>query len=441
MVPTPPHDVEALQQRLERLGAALGQTPLAPAPPQPPAMASRGGARRVGRGGLGLALALVAVGVATSTPALFLVAGLLGLLSAALLVGGAGEAVLSSLPAGLAPKDATRPHVGLGATVADDAVVEPGATVEMGASIGSGAVVEPGATVEMGASVGSGAVVKRGAVVRMRASVQDGAVLEEGAVVGWGVDVCRGAVVGRNAVVGAGATVHAEARVPPGTRMLPGATWSRGMGARAAPGSSPAASAADPREARLHAACARIEDELQQAPASVRELLGASEQTARALRDTCLGLLARERLLRAECAPEALAFLEQERAALEQRIAQASDAVVRRSLQQALAALDEQRRQRGLLRQSAERLEAELTRLTWTLEGMGAQLVRLRTAGLEAARAPDAEVLHSMQQLHEEIDAITEALEHVARGEGEQEPPGGMQQASRRRPRASRPVA
>jgi hypothetical protein len=208
-----------------------------------------------------------------------------------------------------------------------------------------------------------------------------------------------------------------------GTRLLPGATWTKGIGARApehaqavAPGKSPAP---DAREARIQAACERIEVELRQAPERIREYLGASDPMVSALRATCLGLIERERLLRAESSPDRLAFLDQEKAELDKRIAAATDESVRRSLQQAVAAIEDQKRQRGLLRQSAERLDAELTRLVWTLEGMGAQLVRLRTAGLEAASAPEQEVLSSMRQLHVEIDAISNALEDVARADRE----------------------
>jgi carbonic anhydrase/acetyltransferase-like protein (isoleucine patch superfamily) len=394
MAPTPPHDVEALQQRIERLSAALGQAPRAPLADVP--APARSGVRGAAWAGAGLGLAVVAVGIATGSTALMVLGAVLAVLSGVLAVSGVGEALLSSVPAGLAPRDATQAHIGMGAEVADDAVIEPGATVEMGAT------------------VGAGAVVKRGAVVRMGASVHARAIIEPGAVVGWGADVHEGATVGENASVAAGATVKAGASVPSGMRLMPGATWGRGAGARAET-AAPVAAPVDPREARIHAACERIEAELRQAPESVRAYLGASEQTVRALRTTCLGLLERERMLRAESSPESLAFLAQERAVLEGRIATAADPSVRGSLEQAVAALDEQGRQRGLLQQSAERLDAELTRLVWTLDGMGTQLVRLRTAGAEAASAPDQAVLQSMQQLHGEIDAITEALEHVAR--------------------------
>ena len=390
----PPKDPEALRQRLERLSAALGPPPR-PVPPPAPPNALRGAST----GGWVLGLGLIAVGIGTGQPALVVMGVLLVLLGAALRLDAVSGLLSTSLPAGLAPKDPTRAHIGLGADVAE------------------GAIIEPGATVEMGATVREGAVVKPGAVVRMGATVHARAVIEEGAVVGWGGDVMAGATVGQGAMVGAGATVRAGAQVPPGTHLAPGSTWSSGIGARAEPKPVQPATAQDPRESRILAACERIEAELRQAPQQVRELLGASGETARGLGETCLGLLRHERTLRRECSPESLAFLEKEKAELERRGAEATDPSVRRSLTLAVEAIDDQLRQRGLMRQRAERLDAELTRLMWTLDGMGAQLVRLRTAGAELTGAPDVEVLHSMQQLHDEIDAISDALEHVARGD------------------------
>jgi carbonic anhydrase/acetyltransferase-like protein (isoleucine patch superfamily) len=341
----------------------------------------------------------VAVGIGTGQPAVVVIGALLIVFGAVLRLTGVGQVLESSLPAGLTPKDPTRPHIGMGAEVAQ------------------GAVIEPGATVEMGAEVREGAVVKSGAVVRMGATVKANAVLEEGATVGWGADVEEGAVVGKGAVVGAGATVRKGAHVPAGTHMMPGSTWSAGTGVRAEPKQAAPAPVQDPREARILAACERIETELRQAPEAARELLGASAETALGLRETCLGLLRRERTLRLESSPESLAFLDKEKAELHRRIMGTADVAVRQSLTQAVAAIEEQRRQRGLMHQSAERLDAELTRLMWTLDSMGAQLARLRAAGTEATSATDPEMLRSMQQLHDEIDAITEALEGVARGD------------------------
>ena len=409
-----PKDSEALRRRLERLSTALGPPPpprpLAPPPPRPRAPV-------VANGGVALGVALVAVGIATGQPVVTVIGALLILFGAVLRLGAVREVLGDSLPARLAPKDPTRPHIGMGAEVDGDAIIEPGATVDMGATVRAGAVVKSGATVEMGATVREGAVVNPGAVVRMGATVGPRAVLEASAAVGWGVDVEEGATVGQGAVVGAGSTVKAGAHVPAGTRMMPGSTWSAGMGKRAEPRPAQPAPVQDAREARLLAACERIEAELRQAPEQVREFLGVSSETASGLRETCLGLLQRERTLRQECSPESLAFLDKEKAELEQRIAQSTDPSVRQSLTQAVAAIADQRRQRGLMHQNAERLDAEVTRLMWTLDGMGAQLVRLRTSGAQASGAQDAEALRSVQQLHDEIDAIAEALEHVSRGD------------------------
>lgn len=443
-------DHQALQRRLERLSTALSAAPdqrVAPAssPTRPPSKAP-------GRVLFSIAVAVVAVGIATGDHDLFTVAAVMFVLSMVVGLRNAGVQAMGALPLplGNAHRDSSRAHIGMGATVAEDAVVEPGATVEMGAT------------------VKTGAVIKRGAVVRMGATVGPGAVLEEGASVGWGADIRSDAVVGRDAVVGAGATVGRGARVPDGMRLFPGTDWkggssrasdavpglpdfdSQSSGTRAAaqpqpvrdaanartsagastgtpavgagPGrtsTAPAAPKIDPREARIHSACERIASELQSSPESVRSLLGATAQTASALRSTCMGLLERERVLRAESSPEQLDFLQREKAELDGRIASASDASVRRSLQSAVAAIEEQLRQRALLRTQADRLDAELTRLQWTLDGMATQLVRLRTAGAEASALPPTEVLQTMQQLHGEIDAIAEALEHVARGEPE----------------------
>jgi chromosome segregation ATPase len=201
-------------------------------------------------------------------------------------------------------------------------------------------------------------------------------------------------------------------RCPPGRGVSKGTAPQREeVPAQEAPAS------ADPRQARIEAACTRIEDELAQSPASVHEVLGDSSQIAQALRSTCEGLLARERTLRAESTPEALSFLEKEQAELEQRAGSATDARVRASLQSAVAAIAEQRRQRILLRDNADRLDAEVTRLSWTLDAMATQLVRLRTAG-ESVQAPPAQAMFaSVRQLQEEIDAIADALEEVGGGQ------------------------
>ncbi len=384
------NDPQALERRLARLQAAMGPRAAGRAA-RKAERAERRAQRRSQRGpasAIVLALAFVAAAIATGKNGLlvpglvFAIIGAVRLLSTALSHKGA---------------DPTKPHIGMGADVA------------------AGAVVEPGAVVEMGAEIREGAIVRSGAVVRMGCDVKARAVIESGAVIGWGCDIGEDAVVEAGAVIGAGATVKKGARVPAGMRVAPGATFaSNGLSATAAAAKP---EVKDERRARIESSCARIEAELEQLPPTFREHLGATGQTAGELRTTCLTLLDRERALRGEASQQSLDFLDTEAAELEKRIAAATDDSVKRSLASAVAAIADQKKQRLALKTHADRIEAEVTRMQWTLDGMATQLVRLRATGTQAASAPSGEVMQTVQQLHEEIDAITVALEEVAKGD------------------------
>ncbi len=345
---------------------------------------------------------LVALAIATGHLWLVGPAAFFAVVGGVFLLRRLGEALLSSVPAGLTPHDPTRAHIGMGASIAEDAVVEPGAVVEMGATVGSGAVVTKGAVVRMGATVGRDAV------------------LEEGACVSWGATVMEEAVLGAGSHLGAGATVSRGAQVPAAMSVSAGVTYAANSKRRERAPRQAAAlqeSKVDPRDERVDVACERLENELKEAPEQVREHLGTSAETVGALRRTCHDLLRRERALREEANPEALARLDKEKEVIEQRLAAATDPAVRRSLSGAVAAIAEQRRQRELLRTSADRLDAEQTRLILTLEGLGTQLVRLRTAGAELGPSAGAELIQGVQQLHDEIEAIAQALEQVTADE------------------------
>jgi carbonic anhydrase/acetyltransferase-like protein (isoleucine patch superfamily) len=357
---------EDLQRSLDRVSRALGE----PGAALPPA-----------RSWLQPAAPVAA---AALTAAAFLSGSMLLLVPAAALVGWRLWVWRGSALA----RDLRFPHIGMGADVAEDAVIEPGAVIEMGASIGRGALVRGGAIVRSGASVGKGAVI------------------EANAVISWGADVHAEARVGTGAVVGAGADVHKRAQVPAGMRLAPGADYRGRVAAAAQP--------ADPREQRLDAACAQLEAGLRDASPVVRERLGATAQTVVALRAAYRGLLQRERMLRAEVSGSAA--LETERASLAARLQAATDDEIRRSLAGALQAIDGQKRQHEALRRAADRIEAELTRLVLTIEGMAKQLARLRDAGAEL-QAGDTHALEGARQLHEEIEALADALEDVARAD------------------------
>jgi carbonic anhydrase/acetyltransferase-like protein (isoleucine patch superfamily) len=280
----------------------------------------------------------------------------------------------------------------------------------MGSSVATDAVVEPGAFVEMGASVGPGSVIGSGAVIKMGASIGRDVRIGEGAVVSWGADVKSKAVVGSGAIVGTGATVGEGAVVPDGMKVAVGSSWGATSGGAPARAPMPAA---DPRQGRISAAFNRLETELAESPEAVRDFLGSWARSIPAFRTTFRALLDREAALRQESSAEQLQTLADERVALEKQRAAQSDADIRRSLTGALDALDDMHRQREGMRRSADRLEAEVTRLTLTLEAVGTQLVRLRSAGGDAAQAR-VEVSGSLKQLHDEVDAIAGALEEVS---------------------------
>ncbi|HYV48838.1 MAG TPA: hypothetical protein VFA20_28460 [Myxococcaceae bacterium] len=359
---------------------------------------------------MGLAVAFVAIAIAT---------GRYGLIVPAIIIGVAAGLLRLLRATREVATDPTRAEVGMGAEIGEGARLEPGSRVGAGATVGKGAHLEPGAVVGMGAGVGDGVVLKRDARVGAGASVGAEVVLEEGAVVASGSSVGRGATVGPGARVNAGASVGKGAYVPAGMVVRTGSTWNNTDRGTAAPPPPPKASpvplpAADPRAARIDAGCAKLEAEIQQAPPQSREYLGASLSTVRALRETCHGLLRREQVLRAETSAEAVAELEEERAAIQKRLESVTDEHVRRSLASAVAAIDEQKRQRELMARTADRLDAELTRLLWTMDGMGAQLVRLRTAGAEVGAAGDMEAARGVKRLQDEIGAIADALEEIA---------------------------
>ncbi|MCE9669090.1 hypothetical protein LY474_14855 [Myxococcus stipitatus] len=171
----------------------------------------------------------------------------------------------------------------------------------------------------------------------------------------------------------------------------------------------------DPRTAKVDALCARLLAELGQGPSVLREVVHAPERTVEALRKSCHELARRERELRELAKPEAGRELEDERAALARRVEAERDAVVRERLEAALVALDEQRRQRAELGTAADRLEAEFTRLYYTLEGLHTQVLRVRTADAAGEDVAGLGLRQSVAQLGAEVDAVADALEEVHR--------------------------
>lgn len=170
----------------------------------------------------------------------------------------------------------------------------------------------------------------------------------------------------------------------------------------------------DARLARVDELCDQLLADIRSAPAVLREIVQRPEEAVQALRDGVHALERREQEIRALARPEDDARLQSERDSLQRRLAGEQDAVTRQRLGQALEALDQQRTQRTSLLTAASRLEAERTRLLYTLEGLHTQVLAVRStaeAGQEQAAAE--RLRQSLDTLSSEVSAVAGALESV----------------------------
>jgi hypothetical protein len=85
----------------------------------------------------------------------------------------------------------------------------------------------------------------------------------------------------------------------------------------------------------------------------------------------------------------------------------------------ALAALDAQRDQRQELARAAARFDAEHTRISYTLESLHTQVVRMRSADSSSVDVAGAGLRRSLDMLSHEVNALADALERVNSGEAE----------------------
>ena len=176
---------------------------------------------------------------------------------------------------------------------------------------------------------------------------------------------------------------------------------------------SPALAAISAREARVDGICGRLLSELSGAPPLVRELLRRPEQTVEALRSASKELARRERELRGMLSEDEGERLLGERAELAARTEAAPDAVVKSRLAAALEALDAQLVHRAELTTAAARIEAEGTRILYSLESLRAQVLRAFAADAAAADVTRESLKGGLETLRGEIDAAATALEEA----------------------------
>jgi DNA repair exonuclease SbcCD ATPase subunit len=176
----------------------------------------------------------------------------------------------------------------------------------------------------------------------------------------------------------------------------------------------PEVDSVDARMARVDDLCDQLLADIQSAPAVLREVVHRPEETVRALRDGVHALERREREIRDLARPEDDARLQSEREGLQQRLAAEQDAVTRQRLTQALEALDRQRVQRASLVTAASRLDAERTRLLYTLEELHTQVRAVRSTAEAGQEAVAVERLREgLDTLSSEVSAVASALESV----------------------------
>ena len=185
------------------------------------------------------------------------------------------------------------------------------------------------------------------------------------------------------------------------------------------PFTAAAAPQQDPRDARVDAICDKILGELRTAPEAVKDIFIKPDETVAALRATCRDLTRRERELRKFLAPSEDSRLTAEREALQKRIDGETDDVTKMRLASALAALDQQREQRAELVRAAARFDAEHTRISYTLESLYTQVVRMRSADSSSVDVAGAGLRRSLDMLSHEVNALADALERVNSGEAE----------------------
>jgi len=175
----------------------------------------------------------------------------------------------------------------------------------------------------------------------------------------------------------------------------------------------------DPRDVRVDAICDRILGELRTSPDAVKDMFVKPDETLAALRATCRNLTRRERDLRRFLSPQDDERLMREREALQKRISGELDDVTKMRLAAALAALDAQRDQRLELTRAAARFDAEHTRISYTLESLYTQVVRMRSADSSSVDVAGAGLRRSLDMLSQEANALADALERVNSGEAE----------------------
>jgi hypothetical protein len=192
-----------------------------------------------------------------------------------------------------------------------------------------------------------------------------------------------------------------------GARQLAGAS-------RDQPGVAPSANGARAPTHEVDALCDQLLADLEASPDAVKAFVSDPKKTVASMRSTLGALDVRRRQLLAEDAQGRLEALSRQQRDLEARRSAASDPEALGRWSEALASLDEQRRALVALKAATERVDGEYTSLLVHLQELRTRVSLARSAsthvqleGLEA----------SVRRLNDELNAISEAMEAVRRGD------------------------
>jgi hypothetical protein len=225
----------------------------------------------------------------------------------------------------------------------------------------------------------------------------------------WLLFVALGFGMSAASAIGSAAMARRAAREAPQEAEKEGAAEPAGVGVAEAESAKPA-EPPDPRVTRIQNLCDKILAELESGPPIVREVVTEPQATIGGLRQACLETARRERELRTVLAAQDEGNLVSERDTLVARLSTERDEIVRDRLGQALRALEQQIAHRAELATAATRLEAENTRILYTLESLHMQLLRARSTDIGAPEL-GGKLRESLRALGTQIDAVAEALE------------------------------
>jgi hypothetical protein len=161
----------------------------------------------------------------------------------------------------------------------------------------------------------------------------------------------------------------------------------------------------------------RLLDDLEKAPAVIKENLAVSAMRVREVVEKCLKLVSKHQEIESYLKQTDVNVVVNERSRLAKLAESQTDDVARDRFLSAVKAKDAQIQSREELRRGVARLDGELATIQATLENVVAQIVRMKSAEARGAfEGESGQVAKTLSELTEEIDVVAESIETVFTG-------------------------